>query len=154
MSRRLLLDLSRLAPVSLVAMFVLVAGECDDDSTTNPQPGTGTFRIVLDHTVGGEDLVPNEFNFTTAEGNDFSVNKLVYIISRIEVDSDDGDRQRRHVEGPDVHLRDAFNDTSREIEINDAPEGEYTSLEFIFGLPEEMERFVETLRDFRRRGWV
>lgn len=138
MIRPFLRELPKLAPLLLGAMFVLVAGECEDD-VTDPEPGMGTLRIVLDHTVGGEALVQNGTEFyTTAEGNDFNVSKLRYVVSRVEVESDDVHGRRRHVEGAIAHLRDAFDDGSRVIEIAGAPAGEYTALSFIFGMDEEM----------------
>jgi len=118
-------------------MMFLVAGSCEDDPA-QPQVGTGTFRIVLDQTVDGEPLVQGTGSYTTAEGNDYSVNKLLYVLSLMEVASEDAHGRRRHVEGPEVHLRDAFNPDSRVVEIEGAPEGDYTGLSFVFGLNEEM----------------
>jgi hypothetical protein len=131
----------RVAPISLAAMFVLVAGECEDDEPTAPETPTGTIRILLDHTVAGASLVPNQMLYTTAEGNDFQVNKLVWILSRVslfDVHDRHGRSERRHIDGPEVHLRDAFDDGSRVIEITGVPTGVYTALSFDFGLDEEM----------------
>lgn len=123
----------------LAPLLVLAVVGCDDDD--DGDTGTGphdhdpaTVELRIAHNVGGADLVFNEMNYTTAEGNPFAIQNLEYILSRITMVS----TTARSAEVMRAHYVDGFEAGTHTLTLDELPEGTYTALSFTYGLDEEM----------------
>jgi hypothetical protein len=98
-------------------------GSCTYDDTT--------LEIEFNHSVGSESLVFNNVQYTSASGNTYSVEKLVYLISDIVVYNQNGDSvvvdNEHYVDAEDIST--LIFTTSQSL-----PLGTYTSVKFTFGL--------------------
>ncbi len=92
--------------------------------------------VAFDHDVAGAPLLFDAMDYTTAEGNDYSVKTLRYIVSRVELVNATGGV----VAGPLVHYRDAFEDGTRALSIEHVPPASYTQLRITYGLDGELNK--------------
>ena len=112
---------------ALVAVLLLFAG-CKDEATD------GTIDLKLAQTVGTEDYIMDQMVFTSPVGYKYSVITLRYYLSRLKLKSAAGSTY----ELADVIYHDARTSSSAVFRFENVPNGEYTHLEFVYGLDEEM----------------
>ncbi|MDB4286189.1 hypothetical protein N9933_02700 [bacterium] len=111
----------------LVAIAIAVIFSSCEDKITN-----GTVTLNFDHKVGTEDLVFDDIKYPAKSGHTYSVATLKYYISNITLNQSGGSG----LTFDDVHYRDAKEASTRQLELGDIPNGEYTSISFTFGLDE------------------
>ena len=115
----------RRALLSLLVPFALAA--CSDDPAG--LSGTGTVVIQFDNMVDGTPVQMNTGDYTNAAGNAYTISTLEYVLSEFMLSGTDGD-----VMSDAPHYRDASDPTTATLTISDVPAGEYTTLEFRWGI--------------------
>lgn len=103
----------------------------DDDNPAAPEP-RGSIRVQMKHVVGDEDLKFSNLIYTNASGNTFSVTKLQYYMTDVELRGPDG-----NVALDQVHYVDASLSETMDFQRDDIPAGHYQALAFTFGLDEQ-----------------
>ncbi len=113
---------------SVVGMFFLIfsINSCTRDTT-------GTVKINFDYKVGNKPLELNSFSYEMPSGYEYMIVVNKYFVSKINLLKEDGGS----VEIAKVHYRDADQDDTKILTIEDVPAGEYTNISFTFGLDEE-----------------
>lgn len=94
----------------------------------------GTLQLKLEESVGAEELTFDNLIYESLAGHAYSVVTLRYYLSRVQIRSKAG----ALLDLADVIYYDARDADNMVLSIKDIPNGEYTSLEFIFGLDEVM----------------
>lgn len=94
----------------------------------------GSLTLAVDERIAGAELVYDTMIYACEAGHMYSVITLRYYLSRIQVRSKTG----AAIEISDVFYREARKAPLGHVASIDIPNGEYTSLEFIFGLDEVM----------------
>jgi hypothetical protein len=116
----------------------LVASGCSDDSTAPEDPPVGTVVVQFDHVAtglsGSGPLAFDQMIYRNAAGNDFSVTKLQYLVSRFRLEPEASLRATAEYESDVVHFRDGRDDATRTVTFTDVPGGDYDHLSFVFGL--------------------
>lgn len=117
----------------LTGLFAILSGSlfwtgCSRDSDR------GSLDLVLDEVAAGQELVFDTLTYTCAAGHAYSVITLRYYLSRICIRSKAG----ATIEISDVFYREARKAPVGHVASIDIPNGEYTALEFVFGLDEVM----------------
>jgi hypothetical protein len=119
----------------LVAVLAVSGCSDDDDNPATPLELRGSVRFHLKHVVGDQDLEFNDILFTNAFGNQFSVTRLQYYISNIEIHGPDGNVERDHIQYVDANLG-----KTMEFQLDDIPAAHYDQIAFTFGLDEDKNR--------------
>ncbi|NOX46079.1 MAG: hypothetical protein GXO89_03780 [Chlorobi bacterium] len=124
---------------NLLILMVLVLGTTlafnackkTDDVPIDPVNKDATVLFTLNHNVNGEQLVFDSIQYQNASGNDYSVATLKYFVSNITFHSTNG--SSFVIDGE--HYVDAADPSTLNYSPNvKIPEGEYSSISFIFGL--------------------
>ena len=122
-----------LSIIFLATILIFSSCKKDEDSTVDP-PAQDNQVFQLSHFVGTDVLEFTNIKYTNAFGNVYSVETLKYFISDITLEKADGTEffigEEHYVDGADSTTL-AFNP------VTTIPDGEYTSVSFIFGLSEE-----------------
>lgn len=119
----------------LLALFTIsiLHTSCNKDEDP-PQPSEVQVNFKFDHYVDDNMLEFNNIKYTNAFGNLYSVETLKYFISDIRLKKTDGTEvlidEEHYIDGLDEN-------TQTFLPATKIPEGEYTSISFIFGLNEE-----------------
>ncbi|MDP7567407.1 MAG: hypothetical protein QF383_03365 [Flavobacteriales bacterium] len=108
----------------LITAFALTFSSCKKDKSIETN-----LEVNFSQTVNGESLEQNALQYTNADGQDYSVKKLWYIISDITLHSDEGENVIK-----DYHFIDISNPSTLSFTINDLEDGNYTSISYIMGL--------------------
>ena len=120
--------------VSVLSLTLFIAG-CGDDTETVIQPGPlGTVTFNVDNQVDSDPLQFNQLLYTNSRGTNYSVSKLVYLLSNITLHATDGSTYG--IAGP--HFRDHADPDTRSFSIAGVPKGTYDMISFTFGLDEAM----------------
>lgn len=117
----------------LATALVWAPGCSDDEGGTTTGPSNGAVTVNLDHQVDSQPLVLgiNNFAYTNAAGNNYSVDKLRYFVSDIRLHRTNGTTYGVD----DYHYRDASDDAgTRSYTISGVPNGTYNAVSFTFGL--------------------
>ena len=108
----------------LITAFALTFSSCKKDKSIETN-----LEVNFSQTVNGESLEQNALQYTNADGQDYSVKKLWYIISDITLHSDEGENVIK-----DYHFIDISNPSTLSFTINDLEDGNYNSISYIIGL--------------------
>ncbi len=119
----------------LLSGLVITACKKDDDGDDNPTPVPEVqLNFNFSHRVGNLPVNFDVISYNNAAGNDYSVVTLKYFISDIRLNKADGSSflidEEHYVDGTDYNTL-LFTPETK------VPEGEYSSISFIFGLNEE-----------------
>jgi hypothetical protein len=115
--------------VALLAIASLFASTgCTDDVAS------GTLQLKLEETIGTEALTFDQMIYDAQAGHTYSAITLKYYLSRLQLKTKDG----AVLDLADVIYRDVRDPETQAISFGEIPNGEYTSLEFVFGLDEVM----------------
>ena len=115
-----------IALLAIASLFTSTG--CTDDVTS------GTLQLKLEETIGGEDFTFDQMIYAAAAGHTYSAITLKYYLSRVQIKSKDG----ALLDLADVIYRDVRDGETQVISFGEIPNGEYTSLEFVFGLDSVM----------------
>ena len=122
-------------PVAALVLALGLTGCDDNDNDDNPDPGNQTATVILqfDHMVGGAPLALNSGNYTNASNEAYTVTKLQYVVSDFTLVGETTLRTADFTYG-ELHLRDEADATTRELTFTDVPAGDYSNLQFPFGI--------------------
>lgn len=127
--------------LAAIAALVLFMTSCDSDDDDDNNPGTqpeakGIMHIKIDHEWG-----PNQDHFHLGEAyvhpeNDdtLTFNKLNYFISNIKLYQADGTEWAQEESYHFIELGQGHMGSSLEINIDDVPQGNYTSMSYMIGV--------------------
>ncbi len=115
--------------VTLVATAIGWTG-CNQD----PDVETGSATIYLRYVVGTEDLVINQFNYTTLAGNSYSVTDMRYILSDFTFHKTDGGT----VKSDAVFYADARRPDTDTLNFSDIESTDYDAISFVIGLQPDL----------------
>lgn len=121
--------------VPSVALAIALGGilACSDDSSTPPPVDEkGSIRLRISHEVNGEPLTLESLIYQNAANDTFSVQRLEYYISDIQVVGDET------FDFPGAYYVSATDPSTREILLTGIPEGHYMTIGFTFGLTPQL----------------
>jgi len=118
-----------ITPVVALLLVLFLSGCNKDDVAT-----TGSLDFAFSESVGSGELTMDNFLYECLAGHTYSVVTVRYYISRVMIRAKNGST----FDLADVIYRDARDGDVTAVSIPDIPNGEYTSLEFVFGLDEIM----------------
>ena len=78
--------------IMLVFFVLLIFSGCkkNNNGTGNPGAGLAQVSIEFDHIVGGQNLILNNVNYINAAGEMYTIEKVQYFISNIQLGKADG----------------------------------------------------------------
>jgi hypothetical protein len=143
-------NLSKPAAWILLASFLFTACKKEEEGCTDPEalnfnpdatvddgsceyPSAPSAILSFTHEVDGEPLELNSVQYVNLAGNEYSVQRLRYIVSDFTFYKSSGE----HFTINDVHLRNHQEDDSRQYHIEELPAGTYDKHSFVFGLNED-----------------
>lgn len=100
---------------------------CGDDPAG--LEGFGTVVIQFDNVVGTTPVAMNTATYTNAAGNQYTISKLEYTVSDFVLGG-----ASATFDHDEVHYRDEGDAGTASLTIPDVPAGEYTSLDFLWGI--------------------
>ncbi|HJP30424.1 MAG TPA: MbnP family protein [Candidatus Latescibacteria bacterium] len=114
----------RLAALSLVtSLYLLACGDDEDDA--------GTLTVHFDHQIADETLdIDAMAIYTNAAGNTYTVSRLEYIVTDIDLIRDDG--ATYHLR--DEHYRNAASAATTSFTAIGVPAAQYSACRFVFGI--------------------
>jgi hypothetical protein len=121
------------AHLTLIFFLILLQTSCKKDKETD-EPSEVKLNIKMQHFVNDNQLEFDNIIYTNAFGNSYSVSRLQYFISGFKLTKSDG----TVISIEEAHYVDATIEATQtfkpELKI---PEGDYTSISFVFGLDAE-----------------
>ncbi len=116
--------------VSILLCFLFFIFGCEEKEK---QPDTGTLSINFKHTVDNDLLKFDTLLYVNKAGNHYLVDNIQYFISHVELVRADG--AKINIQSSPIHYVDTDIPATQQWNITDAlPEGNYTGINFIFGL--------------------
>lgn len=128
-------NLIKLAFIAGAFVSVLATG-CkpkDDDNTDIDANKKGKLGIHLEHQVGGTALALNSTNYSNALGQEFKISKFNYYLSNIKLKNENGTIYTVPQAESYFLIKETDAD-SKEIELSNIPEGNYTDITFTIGV--------------------
>lgn len=121
------------AHLTLIFFLILLQTSCKKDKETD-EPSEVKLNITMQHFVGDNQLAFDNIIYTNAFGNSYSVSRLQYFISGFKLTKSDG----TVILIEEAHYVDATNEAPHTFSPEQKiPEGDYTSISFVFGLDAE-----------------
>jgi len=140
--------------VGFLLLAGFVAGCGSDDAAAPEQPIT--IHVMFDLNVSGQALGPDQMNqlmFTNPAGRLYSVTKLRFVVTDVQLHSTGGD----HLKLTDLHYFDMDDTTSHEIHyMADGPHAEWNRITFTFGLDEAhnvRDRYIAMTKFHTEMAW-
>ena len=125
---------------ALLGVASLVA--CDVEET----PQAGTFRLYFDNRVGEDEVTlreagSQEYDYTTADGQQFNLSTFRYYLGKVILTGPDGayfeDEIKVSAEGTEgYYLVNEADPSTHTILLEDVPAGNYNAVQFIIGVDE------------------
>ncbi len=113
--------------------FMLVLTACSKATNTPTTTQTlAPLSIEFDNIVGGQNLILNNVNYTSAAGEQYNIQLLQYYISNITVKKEDGTTYTVPQDSSYFLIKESEPDT-RFARVK-VPEGNYTSVSFLLGV--------------------
>ena len=125
----------------------------DEDEPDNKIKTTSHIKIIFQHVIGTDTLDFDKFLYTNKTGNFYSISKLWYTVSDFKFYND---------EGEELFLLDTALFVDARIQekhsftFNNAPEGQYQTFTFVFGVVPEKnnDQLTYSSGDFIKFGWL
>lgn len=124
----------KIITVILGVGLVLTLAQCKKEEQDPPQI---VAQIELQHFVGSEALEMDVIKYTNAAGNEFSVKRLLYYLSGIVLEDENG--VRHTIDG--AYYVDIEDASTLQFALDFVPQGKYKKLEFSLGLVPELNVF-------------
>ncbi len=139
---------------NLFINILLLAGilfSCNNkEDEIEPEEESGHIILKFDHYVDGKPLVIDSMMYVNAAGNPYEVNEVMYFISDVTLHGSDGS-EKMIEDWKDIHYVEYEIPSTHTWEVfDDIPAGNYDSITFVFGIPEEKNtsfRFVNAPED-------
>ena len=116
-----------------VLSFSTIIISCDGPQTVVDPNAKGSITIEFDNVVGNQDLALNTGTYKNATGESFSVSKLDYFVSNIQLFKADGSSYVIPKDSSYFLIIESKAE-SQAVTLNNIPVGEYTGLQFIVGV--------------------
>ncbi|CAZ94181.1 MbnP family protein [Zobellia galactanivorans] len=126
---------SLLALSALFALFMTSCSNDDDMSDDDALTGSGEISIKFDNGYNGNDLVLGVENAANANGEKITINRFNYIISNVRFVNKDGEEYAYDKDNSYFII--SQEEEEDQIELDDIPAGEYTTLKFGVGVDQE-----------------
>jgi len=117
----------QLKVVVLVMVVVLTLAGCKDKDEKR-----GDLTIEFTHNVDGSPVVRDSMMYENAAENPYEITELMYFISRVKLYHHDGRVIELFTDSPFHYVNPDFPETLEWKSVDEAPEGTYDSLTFIF----------------------
>lgn len=118
-----------------IAFFLLLAAAIQsckkDKEDEQPQPQPQYVSVNLSFECDGAALVKDQFNYTNAAGNNYSVNRLQFYLADFTLRKTDG----TEVKSDEVVYVDCFANKNLSFNLSKIPQGTYDRIKFCIGLP-------------------
>jgi len=120
-----------LRTVLLLSLLFSLLYACKKDNNDDVIPAvTNTLDIKLNYEVDGQPLLSDTLIYSNDAGNNYSVSRLWYYLSRIALVNSDSSL----LPIKDYVFVDAFRSTTNEFTISGVPAGHYIGIKFYIGL--------------------
>jgi hypothetical protein len=117
---------------ALIFVSVSLLCSCKNDKEEDlPQSPQAYISVSLLFECDGASLVKDQFNYTNAAGNNYSLNRLQFFLADFTFVRPDS----TEVKSDEVFLIDYFAGKNRSFSITKIPQGNYIGLKFCIGLP-------------------
>lgn len=122
-------------PMAALVLALGLTGCDDNDDDDNGGGGSQTATVILqfDHMVGGAPLALNSGSYTNSSNEAYTVTKLQYVVSDFTLVGETPLRTEDYT-WSELHLRDEADAATRELTFTDVPAGDYSNLQFLFGI--------------------
>lgn len=125
----------------VLSLVTLLFFSCKKDSIVKPEPlpqamvptdTNGYLKIQINNTVNGSGIdLTGATSYTNNNGDSFTVSKLLYYISNVELHTNSGDTFK---EIESYYLVDESNSNSLQLMVKGVPKGDYHSISFLIGV--------------------
>jgi len=123
--------------ISLFFFALIVLWGCGKDGSEAVSEPTGKITFQVQHAICGEPLQQDALIYTNEAGNQYMVTEVQYFISDVTLYNHNGTKTRIE-KWDDIFYIDEDIPSSKTIHFFDpVPAGEYDSIAFTFGIPEE-----------------
>lgn len=109
----------------------------DPDDPPETQEETGKIAFNFKHLVNGQELIKDSMNYINAAGNHYEINEIQYFISDVKLYKAGGNAIMIHKWKDICYIDIDIPSTLRWEVFDDIPAGNYDSVTFVFGIPEE-----------------
>ena len=109
--------------IFITSLIAITFSSCDKPTQTD-------LTINFTHKVDGSDLITNSMIYTNSAGENYDVKTLKYLISDINLHSDDGNTLLLD----EVHFIDISDASTFSFTVEDVPNNNYTSISYTMGL--------------------
>ena len=107
----------------ITSLILITFSACEKPTQTD-------LTINFTHKVDGSDLITNSMIYTNSAGENYDVKTLKYLISDINLHSDDGNTLLLD----EVHFIDISDASTFSFTVEDVPNNNYTSISYTMGL--------------------
>ena len=107
----------------ITSLIAITFSACEKSTQTD-------LTINFTHKVDGSDLITNSMIYTNSAGENYDVKTLKYLISDINLHSDDGNTLLLD----EVHFIDISDASTFSFTVEDVPNNNYTSISYTMGL--------------------
>ncbi len=113
-----------------VLMVPILFFSCQKKNDKMGTASSAPVSIYFQNNIGGAPIVKNQYNYTNAAGNLYTVSLLKYYVTNAVLTKDDN----TEIVLKNYDLIDAFDPTFSSIEIASLPNGNYKSMRFFLGV--------------------
>jgi hypothetical protein len=123
--------------LAIGAFFILNSCNKEPGEDIIPPPDTGQIRLQFNHFVDSKPLIIDSMMYMNAAGNPYEINEVMYFISDVILHHSNGS-EKMIGDWKDIHYVELDIPSTLTWEVyDDIPAGNYDSITFIFGIPEE-----------------
>jgi len=121
----------------LFSILFLVACGREPGENIDPEPEAGHIRLKFSHFADGRPLILDSMMYVNAAGNPYEISEVMYFISDVTLHHSNGSH-RMIRDWKDIHYVELDIPSTWTWEVfDDLPVGEYDSITFVFGIPEQ-----------------
>lgn len=122
----------QLVRLAFLAASPLVLSACDNDDPVQPETPAGTVVLQLEHVMAEQPLELQTGRYTTANNDTISVSSLLYYLSNVKLQNDNGSQV--YAEPESYHLVNEKKPESKKITLGQVTPGTYTRLYIAIGI--------------------
>ncbi len=130
-------NLPAIAFIFMWGLMMLAACSNEPEGETEPEKETGHIKFAFTHNVDGQPIQLDSMMYVNSAGNPYEINEVMYFISDVILYKDGG-QDLLIDEWKDIHYVELAIPSTLTWEVfDDIPVGNYDSITFVFGIPEE-----------------
>ena len=127
------INFSHISLIFSILFAATILFSCDTSQPGVDPNAKGSITIEFDNVAGSQDLVLNTGTYKNATGESFSVSKLNYFISNIQLLKSDGSTYVVPKDSSYFLITESQAE-SQQVKLNNVPVGNYTGLQFTVGV--------------------